>query len=102
MSSHPRLLLISHDLGGGVERHVRDLQALLGPSADVDLLHPHDASTLVLEAAGAGPAWWRFHDWDDVSPRLPRAVMTGSGSTTCTALRPSSWSCPRAWDCPTT
>ena len=73
MSSHPRLLLISHDLGGGVERHVRDLQALLGPSADVDLLHPHDASTLVLEAAGAGPA-----------------------------LRPSSWSCPRAWDCPTT
>ena len=70
MSSHPRLLLISHDLGGGVERHVRDLQALLGPSADVDLLHPHDASTLVLEAAGAGPAWWRFHDWDDVVAAL--------------------------------
>jgi GT2 family glycosyltransferase len=70
MSPRPRLLLISHDLGGGVERHVRDLRALLAAAADVDLLHARDASTVVIEAAGADPAWWRFEDWDDVVAAL--------------------------------
>ena len=70
MSPRPRLLLISHDMGGGVERHVRDLQALLGACADVDLLHAHGPATVVMEEAGAEPAWWRFADWEDVVAAL--------------------------------
>lgn len=58
-----RLLIVTHNLGGGVERHVRDLQALLSGVVETEIVRPFDASTVSLEAAGADPVFWRFPDW---------------------------------------
>ena len=38
MHQAPRILLISHALGGGAEEHVADLRGLLSPALDVEVL----------------------------------------------------------------
>ncbi len=62
MSEPPRILLVSHALGGGVERHLADLRLLLAPFAEVELLRPAGAAAVRLEHRG-GVALWRADDW---------------------------------------
>ena len=58
-----RLLIITHNLGGGVERHVADLQALLSGSVQTEILRSFDSTTVSLETADADPVYWHFQDW---------------------------------------
>lgn len=51
-NARPKLLFISHNWGGGTQRHINDLIDLIGDDADVLLLAPHDAQTLKLAWRG--------------------------------------------------
>ncbi len=53
-SSRPRLLFVMHKGGGGTEKHVRELAALLEADHEVFLLRAYDATSAVLE--------WARHD----------------------------------------
>lgn len=61
-SPRPRLLFIMHKGGGGTEKHVRELAALLEPDYEVFILRPtYNATTVVLEWARCGEefsAWF--------------------------------------------
>lgn len=67
-SPRPRLLFISHALGGGVARHVHELSAWLEPQAEVLVLQPRDALTLELVwmrgSEDAGLCFARETDFD--------------------------------------
>jgi len=65
-----RLLIVTHNLGGGVERHVADLQALLSDAVQTEMLRSFDESTVSLEVANAKPVYWRFQDWAQVVAAL--------------------------------
>lgn len=69
-SPHPRLLFIMHKGGGGTEKHVRDLAALLEPQYEVFILRAFDATTAVLEWARRGEefsAWFPLpHAYPDL------------------------------------
>lgn len=58
-----RLLIVTHNLGGGVERYVCDLKALLSSVIQTEILRPFDATTVSLEIEGEEPVYWRFQDW---------------------------------------
>lgn len=65
-SPRPRLLLVSHRSGGGVERHVRDLAALLEPHREVLLLGPSSGGSVALSWMRTGEefqAWFDAMDW---------------------------------------
>lgn len=65
-SVRPRLLLVSHRSGGGVERHVRDLAALLEPHREVLLLRPAPGGSVELSWLRAGEefqAWFDVAEW---------------------------------------
>lgn len=47
-----RILFVTHHYGGGTERHVADLRALLAPEVAVEVLRPDGAGGVVLEDAG--------------------------------------------------
>ncbi|MEH6875631.1 MAG: glycosyltransferase [Candidatus Competibacter sp.] len=53
-SSKPRLLFIMHKGGGGTEKHVWELAALLEPDYEVFILRAFDVTTAVLEWARHG------------------------------------------------
>jgi hypothetical protein len=53
-SSKPRLLFIMHKGGGGTEKHVWELAALLEPDYEVFILRAFDVTTAVLEWRGTG------------------------------------------------
>lgn len=69
-----RFLWITHALGGGVERHVADLRALLAGRARVDVLRPAGAGLVRLERAEGGEEVLSAASW----PRLA-AVLAGQG-----------------------
>jgi len=70
-SMRPRLLFIMHKGGGGTEKHVRELAALLEPDYEVFILQPtYNATTVVLEWARCGEefsAWFPLpHAYPDL------------------------------------
>ena len=65
-----RLLLVTHNLGGGVERHVADLQALFSGILQTEILRSFDATTVSLEISNTNPVYWRFQDWPQVVAAL--------------------------------
>lgn len=69
-----RFLWITHALGGGVERHVADLRALLAGRARVDVLRPAGAGVVRLERAEGGEEVLSAGSW----PRLTE-VLAGQG-----------------------
>lgn len=70
MTETPRILLVTHALGGGVERHVVDLQALLLDYVEVEVLRPAGNAAVMLEYSGGATAVWRSDDW----PKLVEAL----------------------------
>jgi GT2 family glycosyltransferase/glycosyltransferase involved in cell wall biosynthesis len=56
-SDKPRVLLISHRQGGGVERHVSDLIAMLADRAEPLVLQPDGDGVIHLRWARAGEDW---------------------------------------------
>lgn len=70
MSQAPRILLISHALGGGVEEHVADLRELLSPALDVEVLRPAGPQAVTLQCSDNTVLTWRSDDW----PKLIEAL----------------------------
>ena len=66
MAPKHRLLIVTHGLGGGVERHISDLRALLSGLVDTEILRSVDTETVSHETSVAAPVFWRFHEWIDV------------------------------------
>ncbi len=69
-SPRPRLLFVMHKGGGGTEKHVRELAALLEPEYEIFILRAYDATTAVLEWARRGEelsAWFPLpHAYPDL------------------------------------
>lgn len=66
-SSRPRLLVVTHNWGGGVERHVRDLAALLAEDREVLRLRPDGPSVVELAWLREGEelqAWFEVAEWE--------------------------------------
>ena len=61
----PGLLLITHALGGGVEKHVQDLVHLLSEKVRVEVLRPHDANTVSLQDAQGNQLLLDAANWDN-------------------------------------
>ena len=59
-SDKPKVLMITHRLGGGVERHIADLITLLSPTCEVLVLRPAMSGVVELEWARSGENW---HCW---------------------------------------
>jgi len=56
-SEKPKVLMITHRLGGGVERHVADLISLLSPTCEVLVLRPAMGGFVALEWARRDENW---------------------------------------------
>jgi O-antigen biosynthesis protein len=69
-SPKPRILLITHNLGGGVGRHVEDLAARLAATTEAFVLRPASGGTVTLRWAGQGEDWCVWFDtiteWDQL------------------------------------
>ncbi len=69
-SARPRLLFVMHKGGGGTEKHVRELAALLEADYEVFIVRAYDATTAVLEWARRGEefsAWFPLpHAYPDL------------------------------------
>ncbi|MEE4379517.1 MAG: glycosyltransferase [Candidatus Competibacteraceae bacterium] len=48
-STKPRLLFISHHMGGGTEKHIQDLTRLLQAQFEILILRPHENDRITLE-----------------------------------------------------
>ncbi len=59
-SVRPRILMVTHDWGGGTERHVRDLAKLVEAESDVILLRPERGNNLSLTWLRAGETFQVF------------------------------------------
>ncbi|HEX3061723.1 MAG TPA: glycosyltransferase family 4 protein [Usitatibacter sp.] len=77
-SGRPRLLMVSHEFGGGgVGRHVSDLARAMQGEAEVLLLHPHRISYVALRSlGGAGGTLWlrKAEEWDTGLLAVLRAI----------------------------
>ena len=58
-----RLLIVTHSLGGGIERHVADLQTLLSRDVEVEILRSLADACVSLQTSTDAPLLWRYHDW---------------------------------------
>ena len=66
-SPRPRLLMVAHHWGGGVERHVRDLARLAAGTCEVLLLRPDGAGVVELAWLAEGEefrAWFDAAQWE--------------------------------------
>ena len=63
-SPHPRVLMVTHNWGGGVDRHVRDLARLMADECEVLRLRPDGPSTIEIEWLREGE---ELHAWIDAS-----------------------------------
>ncbi|MDD0839969.1 glycosyltransferase [Curvibacter sp. HBC61] len=63
---------MTHALGGGVERHIADLQALLGHAVEVDVLRPAGLGLVKLSLAGQTERVLASVSW----PRLAEALRS--------------------------
>jgi GT2 family glycosyltransferase/glycosyltransferase involved in cell wall biosynthesis len=68
----PAVLLITHDFGGGVEKHVRDLAALLRPAARVEILRPDGTTAVQLEDDIGSVLRWPAQDLGGLRALLER------------------------------
>ena len=66
MTPLPRILFITHAMGGGVEAHVADLRALLAPRAEIEVLRPAGPGAVTLQAADDQRLTWRCEPWADL------------------------------------
>lgn len=68
-SSRPRVLMVTHAWGGGVERHVRDLAALLADECEVLVLRPEGGGDVGVRWMRAGEEFEAWFDndaqWDE-------------------------------------
>ncbi|MHB9111987.1 MAG: glycosyltransferase [Thermoleophilia bacterium] len=71
-SPRRRLLIVTHRLGGGTEKFVRELAALLEPELEVLVMRPTDMNCVGVEWARSGEEFSAFFQW----PR-DYAEMTG-------------------------
>ena len=68
-SRKPRLLMVTHRWGGGVQRHVDDLARLAGDDCEVLCLHPDKGGTVRLAWLREGEAfeaWIAIAHWDEL------------------------------------
>jgi len=72
-SAKPRVLMVTHDMGGGVERHIHDLVALMDSDAEVLILRPAGKNAVKLEWATDGEEW---SAWFSVSQHWTELVTT--------------------------
>jgi GT2 family glycosyltransferase/glycosyltransferase involved in cell wall biosynthesis len=70
MTQQARVLLVTHALGGGIERHISDLRALLSATVEIEVLRPAGKHAVRLEQDGSAPIVWGSDDW----PRLLDAL----------------------------
>lgn len=63
MTENPRILLVTHALGGGIERHIADICALLSASIEVEVLRPAGSNTVTLTQSDGTTLVWRSDDW---------------------------------------
>ncbi len=56
-STKPKILMLTHRLGGGVERHIADLTAIVSPYAEVLVLRPALSNMVSINWARAGEDW---------------------------------------------
>lgn len=61
-SPRPRVLFVTHSWGGGTEKHVNDLAALLSESLEVLVLKPHDEQSLSLRWLREGEEFEAFFE----------------------------------------
>jgi glycosyltransferase involved in cell wall biosynthesis len=74
----PKIVVVTHAWGGGVERHVRDLIALLENDVEVLVLRPHGDAHLKLEWARSGEALALYFAVPDDLPELA-TVLAAAG-----------------------
>ena len=74
MTPLPRILFITHAMGGGVEAHVADLRALLAPRAEIEVLRPAGPGAVTLQAADDQRLTWRCEPWADLVRALAYAL----------------------------
>ena len=64
-SPKPRVLLITHRQGGGVERHITDLASILEESAEALVMRPDAEGSVSIEWSRAGEDWRCWFDGVD-------------------------------------
>lgn len=69
-SSRPRVLFVTHNWGGGTEKHVRDLAKLLEPEFEVMILRPTGLDGVSVEWAREGEEWSSYFDLPRDYPKL--------------------------------
>ena len=62
ISTRPRVLLLTHNLGGGIKRHVNDLAALLADSLEILVLKPQNDQSMSLRWLRQGEEFEVFFD----------------------------------------
>jgi len=62
-SPRRRILLVTHRLGGGTEKFVRDLARLLEPELEVLIMRPTDMDCVGIEWARSGEEFSAFFQW---------------------------------------
>ncbi len=72
-SLKPRVLMLTHDMGGGVERHIKDLVVLMDQDAEVLILRPAGRNAVKLEWARSGEEW---SAWFSVSTQWTALIAT--------------------------
>ena len=77
-SNRPRVLLVTHNRGGGIGRHVNDLAALLSDSLEVLVLKPHDEQSMSLSWARQGEEFSVFFE-DRKKPQELLALLRAVG-----------------------
>ena len=61
-SKRPRVLFLTHNWGGGTEKHVHDLARLLADSLEILVLKPHDEQSLSLQWLRDGEEFEAFFE----------------------------------------
>lgn len=62
-SRRRRIMLVTHRLGGGTEKFVRELAALLEPELEVMVMRPRDMGCVGIEWARTGEEFSAFFQW---------------------------------------
>ncbi|MHB1391300.1 MAG: glycosyltransferase [Thermoleophilia bacterium] len=64
-SPRQKLLLITHRLGGGTEKHVLELALLLEPEVEVLIMRPTDQASVGIEWARSGEEFAAYFQWPE-------------------------------------
>jgi hypothetical protein len=66
----PGILLITHRYGGGVDKHVMDLVALLADNARVEVLRPLGLNSIALDDASGNRRIFDVNRWEELVDTL--------------------------------